>query len=485
MDRYLTVAEVTESARRLVSRFPGTGRLRRIGTSRAGRPILMLSVGHGPRHALAVAGPHPDEPVGGASALALAERVARGDRRSPATDPSVVTWDIVLCLDPDGAALSEAAGVTGDTGGIAGGIAGASITTGGIAGADVNAGASMTTGSGAGGPAGADAAPGTTAAPAPTLKSYYGAAYRPVAAEQPEWAPIAAGPIPESQALFQVIDERRPFIQCSLHSTDVGGSWVQLTGDLPELALPFAASAKELGVPLQHGTYDALYWDNPGPGVYVLPPPDGTDRLAAGSADIGRSTWCAPMRYGGVTAIVEVPMWAADSAEDVSPHPEPVRALRGLSALVRDGGRQVTAVLDKARGFLPPAGDDPSRRVLEWMADGLYDLVAESWEPLARQAAAASHENDPRRPTTAQVSALEIVARRQPLRAAGLLLRLLASADDPAAPGLRQELDGLFTAWCADFEQALGVRWIPVRDQVEHQTRTVTAAAEAALKSSR
>ncbi|MGW0015071.1 hydroxylacyl-CoA dehydrogenase, partial [Streptomyces tendae] len=49
MHRYLTVAEVTESARRLVSRFPGTCRLRRIGTSRAGRPILMLSVGHGQR----------------------------------------------------------------------------------------------------------------------------------------------------------------------------------------------------------------------------------------------------------------------------------------------------------------------------------------------------------------------------------------------------------------------------------------------------
>ncbi|MFF4748851.1 M14 family zinc carboxypeptidase [Streptomyces sp. NPDC002514] len=434
MDRYPTVADVTEAAQQLVSRFPGTGRLRRIGTSRAGRPILMLSVGHGPRHVLVVAGPHPDEPVGGGTALALAERVARGDRLSAATDPAVVTWDIILCLDPDGAALS---GV---------GTAGA-----------------------------------TAAAADHTLKHYYRTAYRPIAAEQPEWAPIVSAPPPESRTLFRVIDELRPVLQCSLHSTDVGGSWVQLTRALPGLAAPFHRSADLLGIPLQHGTYDALYWENPSPAVYVLPPPDSTDRLAAGSENIGRSTWCAPARYGGVTAIVEVPMWATDLAADLSPHPAAAHALRDLAGLVRDGGRRVTAVLDRARDFLPPAQDDPLRRVVEWMADGLYDVVADSWEPLARQAS-ATPDDDPRRLTTAQVSALDVVARRQPLRAAGLLLRLLKAADDPAAPGLHDELDELFTTWCTDFEKALQVRWVPVHHQLTHQLSTVVAATESALK---
>lgn len=436
MDRYPTVAEVTESARRLVSRFPGAGRLRRIGTSRAGRPILMLSVGHGPHHVLVVARPHSDEPVGGATALALAERVARGDRLSAATDPSLVTWDIILCLDPDGAALSE-------------GIEEA------------------------------------TAEPGHTLASYYRTAYRPVAAEQPEWAPIVSRQLPESRALFDVIDELRPFLQCSLHNVDAGGSWVQLTRDLPELAAPFRMSAKELGIPLQHGTYDALYWENPSPAVYVLPPPDSADRLAAGSENIGLSTWCAPLRYGGVTAIVEVPMWATDMADDLSPHPEASGVLRDLAGLVRDGGRQVGAVLDKARGFLPPPGDNPLGRVVEWMADGLYDLVADAWEPLARQAAGTSHADGPWRLTTSQVCALDVVARRQPLRAAGLLLRLLKAADDDAAPGLHRELDAIFTAWCGDFEKALRLRWVPVHQQVEHQARTVVAAAGSALKAQR
>ncbi|OWA08838.1 hydroxylacyl-CoA dehydrogenase [Streptomyces sp. CS113] len=433
MHRYLTVAEVTESARRLVSRFPGSCRLRRIGTSRAGRPILMLSVGHGPRHVLVVARPHSDEPVGGATALALAERVADGDRRSTATDPDTVTWDIVLCLDPDGAALSE----------------------------------------------GLEAA---TAGPGHTLDRYYRTAFRPVAAEQPEWAPIEGWRLPESRALFDAIDELRPVLQCSLHSVDAGGTWVQLTRGLPGLAAPFRASATSVGVPVQHGTYDALYWENPAPGIHVLPPPDSTARLAAGSENIGLSTWCAPRRYGGVTAIVEVPLWATGTADDLSPHPDPAGALRELSGLVREGGRQVTAVFEKARGFLPPAGDSPPRRVLEWMADGLYDLVAASWEPLLRQP-----DEDPRtttspRLTTAGISALEVVARRQPLRAAGLLLRLLREADDPAAAGLRHELDELFTTWCTEFEQSLRLRWVPVADQVALQTGTVVAAAECALR---
>ncbi|PPS83702.1 M14 family zinc carboxypeptidase [Streptomyces sp. MH60] len=433
MHRCPTVAEVTESARRLVARFPGACRLRRIGTSRAGRPILMLSVGHGPRHVLVVARPHSDEPVGGATALALAERVADGDRRPAATDPDAVTWDIVLCLDPDGAALSE----------------------------------------------GLEAA---TAGPGPALDRYFRAAFRPVAAEQPEWAPIEGRRLPESRALFDVIEESRPVLQCSLHSVDVGGTWVQLTRDLPGLAAPFHAFAATVGVPVQHGTYDALYWENPAPGIHVLPPPDSTARPAAGSENIGLSTWCAPQRYGGVTAIVEVPLWATGTADDLSPHPDPAGALRALSGLVREGGRQVTAVFDKARGFLPPAEDSPPRRVLEWMADDLYDLVADSWAPLLRQADEEPRTGTSPRLTTAAISALEVVARRQPLRAAGLLLRLLQAADAPAAAGLRHELDGLFTTWCAEFASSLRLRRVPVPDQVDLQARTVVAAAECALE---
>src|SRR5690606_560226 len=125
---------------------------------------------------------------------------------------------------------------------------------------------------------------------------------------------------------------------------------------------------------------------------------------------------------------------------------------------------QVTAVLDKARAFLPRPEDNALSRVLEWMADDLYDLVADSWTPLAEQPRPAL--------TKADICALDVVARRQPLRAAGLLLRLLARSDDRAAPALHRELDALFTTWATDFAEALRLRWVPVSRQVEHQTRT-------------
>ncbi len=108
---------------------------------------------------------------------------------------------------------------------------------------------------------------------------------------------------------------------------------------------------------------------------------------------------------------------------------------------------------------------------------GLYDLVADSWQPLARQAAEGGE-----RLTTAQVCALDVVARRQPLRAAGLLMRLLSASADPAAPALHDELHALFTAWCEDFTRALRLRWVPVRAQADLQARTVLAAAECAVR---
>ncbi|SCD62842.1 hypothetical protein GA0115245_11106 [Streptomyces sp. di188] len=218
-----------------------------------------------------------------------------------------------------------------------------------------------------------------TAGPAPALERYFLTAFRPVAAERPEWAPIESSDLPESRALFDLIDERRPVLRCSLHGIEAGGTFARLTDDLPGFALPFHTAAAALSVPVQHGTFDALYWENPAPGVHVLPPPGSPGRLAAGSGNIGRSTWCVPQRYGGVTAIVEVPMWASALADAPSPHPDAVHALRGLSRLVRDGGEQVTAVLDKvtrlpaaAGGERTPAGAGvdggrpvrPGRRVL-------------------------------------------------------------------------------------------------------------------------
>src|SRR6185312_494881 len=79
-------------------------RLRHVGASRAGDPLLLLSVGHGSRHVLVVAGPHANEPVGGATALRLAERALTDPRLTEGAD---ATWNLLLCVDPDGLRRNE------------------------------------------------------------------------------------------------------------------------------------------------------------------------------------------------------------------------------------------------------------------------------------------------------------------------------------------------------------------------------------------
>jgi hypothetical protein len=68
---------------------------------------------------------------------------------------------------------------------------------------------------------------------------------------------------------------------------------------------------------------------------------------------------------------------------------------------------------------------------------------------------------------------VDAFGRRLPLRAAAMLLRVLQEADDRAAPRLEQ----LVTSWCDAFAERFRARWVPLEHQVEHQSRTVLAAA--------
>ncbi|MEV6009847.1 M14 family zinc carboxypeptidase [Streptomyces sp. NPDC051976] len=421
-DAYPTVSGVAAAARVLTQRHPDLCRMRLAGESRAGRPLWLLSVGHGSRHVLVVAGPHPDEQAGGATALWLAEHAVWDRHRQAEAD---VTWDFLLCLDPDGTVLNET------------------------------------------GPAG----------PRPPAV-HYRHTYRPAAAEQPEWAGsfrVPGDELPETHALLAVIDDLRPFLQCSLHGTDVGGSWVQLTADVPGLAEPFGKYAAELDIPVQTGTYDALYWNGSGPGVYVLPPPGTRERFPSEPENAAGSTWGRPHRHGGLTALVEVPMWATRRVADPSPHPDPAHAVAVLATRLRKDGATTSAALDRARPLLSErAANSPLLRGVE-QAVGAFQGLADDFDALA--------VDSPVPLTMAHVAALDIASRRIPLRASGMLLRLLDEdghgVGDPAGdPGrLRSRLERRLDAGARDLVTALDARWVPVGDQVELQARTVLAAA--------
>ncbi|MES5818653.1 M14 family zinc carboxypeptidase [Streptomyces sp. RG80] len=401
--RYPSVPEVVASARSLAARRPALCALREVGRSRAGRPLLLLSVGHARRAVLVVAGAHSNEPAGGATLLAVAERVLNERELRRGT-----SWHFLLCADPDGASLH--------------------VT------------------------------------PAPrSLFDYHLGFFRPAGHEQPEWSPSVLPPDrlpPETRALTGVIDELRPYLQVTLHGTDLGGSWVQLTKDIPGLAEPFAKSAAELNIPVETGASDAAGWPASGPGVHVMPAPGAGAAYPSMPDDARNSTWYHAHRYGGLTAIVEVPMWASDLVDDPAPHPAPAVALRRLAGRLLRDATLVERVLADATPRLPDL-DGPLLRAARWGLELVPGLAAD-WM-----------HTPPADDTRAYVGSVDAFARRLPLRAAAMLLRVLLEHDDRAAP----RLERLVAAWSEAFADRFRARWVPLEHQIEHQSRTVVAAA--------
>ncbi|MFD9905267.1 M14 family zinc carboxypeptidase [Streptomyces sp. NPDC059063] len=402
-NRYPSVHELFLCARELAAHRPDLCTLRQVGTSRAGRPLHLLSVGHSPHAVLVVAGAHANEPTGGSTLLALARRTLR-DR----TLRTGTSWHFLLCADPDGASLHRT--------------------------------------------------------PAPrTLLDYHRHFFRPAGPEQPEWSPSVLPPDrlpPETRALTGVIDELRPYLQVSLHCTDLGGSWVQLTRDIPGLAEPFAKSAARLGIPVETGASDAAGWPESGPGVHVLPGPGSAAAYPSLPEDARHTTWHHAHRYGGVTAIVEVPMWASDMVDDIAVHPAPRAALRGFARRLRHDAGLVEDVLGDALPRLQGA-DGPLLRAARW-ALGLVPGLADDWGRLP-----------PAGTSMAYVGSVDAFGRRLPLRAAAMLLRVLVEADDRAAP----RLERLVTQWSEAFADRFKARWVPLEHQVEHQAHTTVEAA--------
>ena len=75
-----------------------------VGRSGKNRPIYTIKYGNGSLKVLVVAGPHADEPIGSLTAFSLLMLLKSDHQELVGYD---IEWNIVPCIDPDGAVLNE------------------------------------------------------------------------------------------------------------------------------------------------------------------------------------------------------------------------------------------------------------------------------------------------------------------------------------------------------------------------------------------
>ncbi|MEU6351150.1 M14 family zinc carboxypeptidase [Streptomyces sp. NPDC047072] len=319
---YPAVHELERRARALAHTAPGTLSLRAVGESRAGRPLWLLSAGHGDRQILTVAGAHANEPVGGASALRLAALLAR---RPGILQDLGCTWHFLLCLDPDGAALAHG---------------------------------------------------WQPEEPTPSLTECHRHFYRPAFAHQPE-SLNPTDPLPESAALVRLLDELRPVAQFTLHGIEFGGAFAMMTHQVPGAADAFRATAARLRIPVDHHPVDGPDWHLAPPGVLVLPADHGgAERDPSGY--VAESTWLHPRRHGTLTTLIETPAWAVPAVADRTPVTDPDRATARLGEVLLGRCAELAAVLGRRLDTAVPEELAPLGDAARELLDVAPSLV-ESW----------------------------------------------------------------------------------------------------------
>ncbi|MER5749900.1 M14 family zinc carboxypeptidase [Streptomyces sp. NPDC002088] len=323
---YPSVAELERQASALVAAAPGVLRLRAVGESRAGRPLWLLSAGHGERQILTVAGAHANEPVGGASALRLARLFARGPR---ALDRLGCTWHFLLCLDPDGAHLAQG---------------------------------------------------WAPEEPEPSLERCHRHFYRPAFARQPESLPAPGEKrelLPESAALVRLLDELKPVAQFTLHGIEFGGAFAMLTREVAGAARAIRETAAFLRIPLDDHPCDGPDWHPDPPGVLLLPADRaGSERDPSGF--VAGSTWLYPLRHRTLTALIEAPAWAVPAVSDARPAADPEREVARVGELLLARTRELTAVLSERPAAPVPEDLAPLRDAAAELLDVAPSIV-DTW----------------------------------------------------------------------------------------------------------
>ncbi|MBI1257421.1 MAG: zinc carboxypeptidase [Chloroflexi bacterium] len=276
-DHFLTIDELNASTHQLVADYPELASMRVVGTTRGDDPIELLTIRGGEKQAFVFGGPHPNEPIGTLTIEYLARRLCEDDALRAELG---YTWHFIKSIDSDGMRLNE----------------------------------------------------GWFKGPF-TPSNYARHFFRPAPFDQIEWTfPIDYkdlhfhSPLPETQALMDVIDEIKPDLLYSLHNAGFGGVYYYVSEPCPPLYDIFSQIPTWYDLALDLGEPEVPYVDEYAPAIFGMiytskaydyleqngvPNPAETMQSGTSSADYAS-------KYGSFFLVTELPYYDDPRVNDQS-----------------------------------------------------------------------------------------------------------------------------------------------------------------------
>jgi hypothetical protein len=429
--RFLPAEETVRQIEGLAAAVPDKAQVVSVGRSRGGAPLLALRIGRGSHHAFWFGCPHPNEPIGALTVLAMARLLLV----EPALQDLDFTWTLLPCADPDGIRLNEDwFGRPGD------------------------------------------------------LLAYAKAFYRPEMSQQVEWTfpcrcedLVFDAPIPETRAVMALIESLKPAFIYSLHNAGFGGVYYYLSGPAPELYDTLTTIGRQSGIVMHRGEPEVAYAVQMAPSIYQMPTirqsyaffrAQGVNPLTVIGAGMSSAEF-ASSAAGSFSLVTEVPYYKDRRLDDQTPTGVPRRES------VRQGLGLMREFLAIVEGALATAAEGV--RPTPFLS-AIRDLARR----LPWQLAALGHwaETDPsldRPATVAEAFHSRAVLRFHHALNLGMLARALAHPVDGGDAGVvretRDEVASLRDAWCRKVLDESPCEPIPIRTLVATQLASGLAAA--------
>jgi len=398
-----------------VREFPSLARLETVGASSEGRPIELLTVGHGATPVLLLGVPHPNEPIGTLTVEFLTRLLCEDDALRARLD---VTVYAIKVADPDGLVLNE--------GWLKGRFS-----------------------------------------PLRYALNYY----RPPHREQVEWSfPVEyktlsfSNPAPETAAVMRVMLRVRPRIFYSLHNAGFCGVYFYVSDDRPTLFRAFHDLVASQGLPLHRGEPEVPYLRELAPAVYALFGIDatydyladslGTDPAPLIEAGTSSDDWLG--RLGEVFSLVcELPYYTAPGLEDTRP-----AGCSRRDAVLAGLARAEALHAECARSFA--ALHPPEHRLTRSVAD----YIAKTPQRLAAERAHTATPGYAREATRAEELDATLCRAFYHMLYLGEVYRL---ADMTGERALADGLHGRIAEIEAEITQGSALRVLPLRPLVAVQ----------------